>query len=161
MKFCNLRTELLEDGIYRHVCQRAGCGQDYVSAAPRHRALCLVQNNVPSSKAQLSNDSRTPGTFKARAAKSAPSFARKAISFATAEVRWLTAGRPMRNREQVAEIFAMCQACEFFRAGTIEGEGQCRLCGCCLRSAGGLLNKIRMATEGCPAKPPKWKPEVA
>jgi hypothetical protein len=44
--FCNFLSELRNDATYRHTCQRDGCGQRFITDAPRHRALCRVQ--VPS-----------------------------------------------------------------------------------------------------------------
>jgi hypothetical protein len=60
----------------------------------------------------------------------------------------------------VAEVFAICQGCEYFRAGATDEDGWCRLCGCRLRRTGGLVNKIQMATEGCPAQPARWEAEI-
>lgn len=158
MKCCDLETELLEDGMYRHKCKRAGCGDVYVSPAPRFRAVCRVQPAGLALKARDLNGKSGDGNT--GTTRSKPSIARKVSSFTAAQARWLAAGSPVRSGQRIAEIFAVCQECDHFRAGAAEGHGTCRLCGCCLRRFGGLLNKIRMATEGCPAKPAKWEPDV-
>lgn len=155
--YCDFQTEL-DDGGYRHVCQREGCGRVEVTRAPRHRALCRVQSDKPiSGTARLIKAAGTashprPGR---------PSLLRRAATFAAAELRWIAAGRPVRSVERVAELFTVCKACEHFQLGARDGEGKCRLCGCQLRRAGGLLNKIQMATESCPAQPPRWTAEIA
>ena len=92
---------------------------------------------------------------------SAPSLVGKVRLFSRSQARWIAAGRPERSPERVAEIFALCQGCDQFRRGKSESEGTCRLCGCRLRREGGLVNKIKMATESCPKTPPVWRAEVA
>lgn len=146
---CDFQSELIENGMYRHTCRREGCGEVYVTSGPRLRSWCRSQANPIVLPTNLSAPIRQP------------SLARRAASFAGAQSRWLTAGRPMRSVERIEELFAICQECEHFRPGATHVEGTCRLCGCRLRRVGGLLNKIQMATEGCPARPPKWEPEVS
>lgn len=150
MTYCDLETELTEGDRYLHRCRREGCGRTFVSAAPRYQVMCRVQPEGSTLTAMRSADS---------ANRSPPSILRQVASFVSAESRWIAAGRPIRSEARVVEIFAICQACQHFRAGASELEGSCAVCGCRLRSAGGLFNKIQMATEGCPAKPPKWTPE--
>jgi hypothetical protein len=90
----------------------------------------------------------------------APSVVRQSISFATAHTKWLAAGRPTRSPERVAEIFdTLCRPCEHFESTGVD-NGSCKLCGCALKRERGLLNKINMATEGCPAQPAKWRAET-
>ncbi len=150
MTYCDLETELTEGDRYLHRCRREGCGRSFVSAAPRHQVMCRVQPEESMLTAMRSAKS---------AKRSPPSILRQAASFVSAEARWIGAGRPIRSEARVAEIFAICQACQHFRPGASELEGSCVVCGCRLRRTGGLFNKIQMATEGCPAKPPKWTPE--
>lgn len=73
--------------------------------------------------------------------------------YARAVKRWTEAGKPTRTDEQVATIFAICQACEHFA----EARSKCRLCGCRLNiGKNARFNKIRMATESCPDSPARW-----
>jgi hypothetical protein len=146
MQSCDLQTELTSGDQYLHRCQREGCGRTFVSSAPRHQVMCRVQPE--GSAADVASSVSPP--------MSSPSLFQKAASFVSAETRWIAAGRPVRSEERVAEIFSICQACERFRPGASELEGSCAVCGCRLRSTGGLFNKIQMATESCPLKPPKW-----
>jgi len=62
--------------------------------------------------------------------------------------------RPIRTPEEIQRIYAICERCEDFQENK-EGWGRCKLCGCRLNLTG-KLNKIKMATEGCPADSPKW-----
>lgn len=160
MTHCDLQTELLEDGTYRHSCQRAGCGNVYVTAAPRCRLLCQIQAAHAVSHNEPSNARRNQCKTIQRSPPQTPSLFRRGVSFLSAHRRWLAAGRPVRSPERVREIFAICKECEYFRPGTADIEGSCRLCGCRLRDSGGMINKIQMATEGCPANPPRWDPEI-
>lgn len=41
--YCTFRSVLGNGGAYEHACQRDGCGNVFVTAAPRHRAVCRVQ----------------------------------------------------------------------------------------------------------------------
>jgi hypothetical protein len=148
MTFCKYTTVISDNGEYRHTCQREGCGQSQVSASPRLRTLCRVQKAKPLRKS-IKND-----------VQAMPSWMTRAKTFVSAEARWIAAGRPMRSDDQMAEIFAICESCEFFVGRVNGGEGVCRLCGCNLKRIGGILNKIRMATETCPANPPRWKAEA-
>lgn len=88
-----------------------------------------------------------------------PSVIRRAValswSLAQAEAAWIAAGKPVRSAEEIEEIYeTQCQPCEYFKPGRSVGRGSCGQCGCALRKAGGVLNKIKMATEHCPAG--KW-----
>ena len=87
-----------------------------------------------------------------------PTLVRKVKTFGKAVARWIKAGRPVRSPERVAELLAICQDCEHYSAKGPAG-GKCKLCGCAVKRRG-LQNKLRMATEACPAKPPRWEAEV-
>ena len=80
------------------------------------------------------------------------------MRYGNAVIRWIAAGRPVRSDDRVREIFErLCRPCERFDAK----RQTCRLCGCRVRRSGSALaNKIKMATERCPARPPKWIEEV-
>lgn len=64
--------------------------------------------------------------------------------------RWIKAGRPVRNENEILGIFTTyCQECEYF------DNGRCELCGCNVGTIKSpLLNKIAMKTEHCPGE--KW-----
>ena len=63
--------------------------------------------------------------------------------------RWRAAGCPARNDAEVEKMLAICKACEHY------DKGNCSQCGCRVNdSRWSLTNKIRMATENCPAG--KW-----
>jgi hypothetical protein len=153
MKLCIFHSETWENGNYRHICRREGCGQVFITTAPRHRAVCIVQPEGASLVDHTANSMRKQVSL--------PSLARRATSLAVSHSRWIAAGRPMRSTTRISEIFEICQTCEHFRRHAANDEGTCQICGCRLRRMGGLLNKIQMATESCPAMPPKWNAEVA
>lgn len=91
----------------------------------------------------------------------------KVQRFTKAVSRWIAAGKPERTDEQVDAILRdHCSMCELFK------DSRCthRDCGCQVRSSAGekipligwllprgMLNKLRMATERCPAG--KWEAE--
>lgn len=52
------------------------------------------------------------------------------------------------NAVRIARLLA-CDTCEHLAGG------RCKLCGCCV--GGTVLDKAMWATEGCPARPPKWE----
>jgi len=81
------------------------------------------------------------------------------IRYGGAVKRWIAAGRPVRSDARVQEIFdTLCRPCQYFDAR----RQTCRLCGCAVRRSGSaFLNKIKMATERCPLRPPKWLEEVS
>lgn len=151
--FCRFRTETLDNGLYRHTCRREGCGRVCLSIGPRMRAVCRVR---PERNAD--SDDRAEG---ATASVPPPSLLRRLTSFAAAEARWFAAGQPVRDEHRINEIFGICRRCEHFTPGDSEDKGSCRVCGCQLKKFGGLLNKIAMATESCPAQPAKWTAEAA
>ncbi|MCL4194323.1 MAG: hypothetical protein KJZ87_21480, partial [Thermoguttaceae bacterium] len=81
------------------------------------------------------------------------------IRYGQAVSRWIAAGRPTRSAERVRQVFEThCRPCEHFDPAT----QTCRLCGCHVAPAGpAYRNKIGMATERCPAEPPKWSEEAS
>lgn len=85
-----------------------------------------------------------------------PRMGRMALNLAGAMMRTggaALAGQPVRAPEEVqTERLAVCAACSDF----IPDENRCGLCGC--KTKGWVLNKIKWATERCPASPPKWGP---
>ncbi len=73
--------------------------------------------------------------------------------------KWVAAGRPMRTKEQMAEIYAVCAQCPRFnkRGGFIPGYDQCDICQCNLHPSMQIMNKIAWDTTNCPNDPPLWE----
>lgn len=82
-----------------------------------------------------------------------------AWNYGKAVTKWKLAGSPKRSPERVLTILNdICETCTHFVPGE---RPHCGLCGCSLNDLpDGLDNKIAMATESCPAKPPKWTADV-
>jgi len=100
-----------------------------------------------------------------------PALTEKLNRYRRAIQRWIAAGRPVRSDAEVDHIFEKyCKQCRWFRRPRKRRRrqrskpivsGGCKLCGCRLaRDGHALRNKIRMATESCPAKRPKWRAAV-
>ena len=87
-----------------------------------------------------------------------PHIATRIGNYTRAVQRWIKAGRPVRDDARVAEIYdTKCRPCRHFD----QNRETCTICGCFVRRSGSALrNKIKMATERCPADPPLWKEEV-
>jgi len=75
-----------------------------------------------------------------------------AYRYTRALARWIKAGRPVRNEEEIEWIFeTYCMSCEDY---DIKSSSCCH-CGCRVnRAKAAPLNKIAMATEECALK--KW-----
>lgn len=74
-----------------------------------------------------------------------------ATRYLRALIRWIAAGRPTRDDEEVTEAVAICEACNHYRAT----KGRCGVCGCAIHTPGMvILSKARLATERCPKD--KW-----
>jgi hypothetical protein len=86
---------------------------------------------------------------------SLPSLGRQALNLAGAMGRVAAAvavGAPVLvSEDEQAKRTACCQSCENHRA-----DGRCALCGCCAGRGGLVLDKVKYATERCPATPPRW-----
>jgi hypothetical protein len=85
-----------------------------------------------------------------RAAKPGLTLPQKVANFATSAAKHLAAGMPRATEEQVAERFAICQACEHF-----DGKA-CRKCGCPIVREKQYISKLSWAGESCPVG--KWGP---
>ena len=82
---------------------------------------------------------------------SIPRMALNAMGSAARSVGQVVSGRPLKAPEAVqASRWAQCEVCEHFRPS----DKRCGLCGCFTK--GWLVDKVRLAAETCPAKPPKW-----
>lgn len=80
----------------------------------------------------------------------APSLLARATTYRRALARWIAAGRPVRSREAMTDLYAICMNCEHFTGRS------CRVCGCGVHHSHGWGNKLRWATEHCPLAEPKW-----
>lgn len=129
MTDCNFKTTKLPNGQYLQQCKRPGCthGDRILKTEILHR-----------------NCNGYDGVQKVGIAK-------KVVRFATALARWIAAGRPVRQPEEIDRIYhEHCKPCVHF-----DGDKQtCRICGCNCRDHEALLNKIKWATENCPLE--KW-----
>ncbi len=83
-----------------------------------------------------------------------PPLADRARTFSKAAAKWIAAGRPVRSKERMRELHAICEACPRFH------DHACTLCGCPVRRSGVLRNKLAWATESCPDDPPRWEAEI-
>jgi hypothetical protein len=83
-----------------------------------------------------------------RTAKPGLSLPQKVANFATSAAKHLAAGMPRATDAQVAERFAICQACEHF-----DGKA-CRKCGCPIVREKQYISKLSWAGESCPVG--KW-----
>jgi len=83
----------------------------------------------------------------------------KANNYRKARAEHKRAGKPEATDEQVAERFAICQACPLFKPKG-DGQGVCThpSCGCSLKTVGLTgRNKLRWAEQQCPLPAPRWK----
>jgi hypothetical protein len=78
-----------------------------------------------------------------------------AYRYTRALSRWIKAGRPVRNEEDIKRIFeAFCEPCDAY----VQENSSCCHCGCRVNLVKAApLNKIAMATEKCPLD--KWAGE--
>ena len=81
-----------------------------------------------------------------------PSVARLTYNYTRALFRWIKAGRPVREENEIIKIFeTTCKQCEAFE----EENSSCQHCGCRVNTKKvAPLNKIAMTTEECPLA--KW-----
>lgn len=80
-----------------------------------------------------------------------PSLVTQVANVSKGAAKWIAAGRPVRSDEEVAKLFDQCQSnvCGLYRPKE-DGVGRCAGCGCWLKRNGGLMNKLKWATEDCP-----------
>lgn len=74
---------------------------------------------------------------------------------------WIKAGRPVRSKNEVAELFEKCSSnkCGYYSRGN-NIEGSCKSCGCRLSARISKLkpNKLHWATTSCPEG--HWESEI-
>jgi hypothetical protein len=81
---------------------------------------------------------------------------KRVIRFSVEFTKWALHGFPIRNKEEMADIFEICEDCpEFERYAPGCTFGTCKVCGCNLDKEDRGRNKIAWATTRCPLK--KWR----
>lgn len=108
-------------------------------------------------QARLDKDSRFNELLqRARPYLTEPGMVEKISRYASSTQNWIQAGSPIRNDEEVETVLSICRSnqCEQFVVNKDGETGHCKVCGCELNRMGGLVNKIRRATEHCPIG--KW-----
>lgn len=75
---------------------------------------------------------------------------------------WKKAGKPIRSKERMEEIYSICEKCPFFNKGQgmAPGMDQCDICKCNLNPSSETLNKIAWGTTHCPDDPSRWGADV-
>lgn len=106
---------------------------------------------------QTREDYRAAWDAKAKGEPYVPTLAQQLINVSKSAAKWIKAGRPRRSPEAIAELFVICQGCEFYVTKG-DGVGKCGACGCWLKKNGGMMNKLEWATEACPRS--KWQATV-
>lgn len=81
-----------------------------------------------------------------------PSAITRARNYVSAREKWIQAGRPVRSTEEMAAIFAICEACpsDKYKPLPVVDGGTCRACGCGIAKERKVANKIAWGTEVCP-----------
>lgn len=81
-----------------------------------------------------------------------PTTYKKAVTYARALSRWIKAGRPVRNEDEIRRVYEeCCLQCEQYE----EQSKICKCCGCKINLGNNpVANKIAMETETCPLG--KW-----
>ena len=76
------------------------------------------------------------------------SLADKLKNFAKASVKHIAQGMPMASEEEIQRRYAICQTCEFLKAGA------CTKCGCPVVREKKFISKLSWADSACPIG--KW-----
>jgi hypothetical protein len=126
--------------------------EPFVLRARDVRKLAQLNAAGNESSPREAADVRAAEAPDAASQENAPGLLVRVGRYSRAVGRWIAAGRPVREEEEVQRIYqTLCQPCEHFDAG----RGICKTCGCRVWEQGSsLTNKIRMGTERCPRK--KW-----
>ena len=146
-------AEGLIDGALGVPTSAPACRQCYQDPHPRQPnrvtvgiAIAALRRNAPDLLEELK-----PSLLARLKAGTSHSLVAKARRYTASTMKWFAAGCPVRTDEEVKHILALCQAniCGAYESLSAN-EGACRECGCALNLYGGLMNKIRRATEHCP-----------
>ena len=133
------------------------CNTRYlVRAGGYHVCVCGMRRLADGSVATPSKRQRRRALNNRRSlGESAISETGRVLRWGRAIARWIKAGRPVRNQEQIAELWAICSKCMRFDPH----RQACSICECNISmSDNAMLNKLAMATEGCPIE--LWAPLV-
>lgn len=79
-----------------------------------------------------------------------PPPAKRIGNYAVATAKWITAGRPVRSDDEVAELRQICAECERFNGHVCTHPK----CGCPVVRPSVFGDKLKWATEHCPLE--KW-----
>lgn len=77
-----------------------------------------------------------------------PGLIQQVKNYASAVTKWIEAGRPERSDDEMIQLLAICENCEFYN------NNRCLKCGCRLSGGHPIVSKLKMATEHCPIG--KW-----
>lgn len=142
---CDFEIIKLSDNEYLHKCKNIGCTKNNFihSSSGIHRMCNGISSEQPITTTREDNKTIIKTSFR---------LASMAARLASATAKWIAAGSPIREKEEIDNIFATyCSVCEHFN----KENSSCNRCGCrCKEDNGEFLNKIRMATEHCPIQ--KW-----
>ena len=148
MTYCSF--QLNADGLY----QCPTCGWIYPrksDKAPRRNCHAL---KAPPTAEQIAEQIAERARQQAEAHDAGTALGWKPAHitrWAGALTRWIAAGRPTRDDDEVGVILITCEACTHYRAA----ERRCGVCGCMVSSGGmAIFNKARLSTERCPKD--KW-----
>lgn len=133
------------DGDPKHIfINLADCGTPPADAMPMlMKAVAQGQDKLVKKLKKLIADG-----------KDLPPFIIRAGSWTKAIIEWELAGKPVRSDGEVLRIHTeKCKPCPHY----LPDKESCNICGCKVRSSGkAFFNKIKMATQQCPDKPPRW-----
>ena len=127
------------------------CNRQHLTARCRQRGYTLdeVRPCIVSEDGDRITVDETHPAYPAKL-KPGVSLATKVGNLAASAAKHVAAGMPQATEEQVAERFAICQACEHF-----DGRS-CKKCGCPVVREKKFLSKLSWAKESCPVG--KWGP---
>ena len=155
----------LTDGIHRCVLSEKWSGLPVVPVTDDACKVCLSSNKPKSlnrvvvgiaiSAASKNDKEKVPSLVtRGRPYLTEPGLVEKIGRYASSTQNWIAAGSPIRNDEEVDAVLKICQGCEQFSVNKDGETGHCKVCGCEVNRMGGMVNKIRRATEHCPLG--KW-----
>lgn len=76
--------------------------------------------------------------------------------------KWEDAGKPVRPKGRMLEIYNICKQCPKFGEGNgwIPGYDICNICKCNIHPTSETMNKIAWSTTHCPDDNPLWEADV-
>lgn len=84
-----------------------------------------------------------------------PNFIEKGVNFARAYVKWVAAGKPLRDDDYIYYLYDnFCSQCPTHKfVQQTPDHGECDECGCHIKRVSTSIdtrNKLAWPTEGCP-----------